>query len=126
MEKDISWRRQSLEISHWSKVRTNFLCESLFTFWSIASRVDTLGNAQFNGTSRNFNPPLATAGKICILEADEIVQPGEIRPEDVHLPGIYVDRIVKSETERVFEKKTFFVQIPCLFSSLFMRPSGGA
>jgi hypothetical protein len=85
-----------------------------------ASKVDTLGNAQFNGTSRNFNPPIATAGRICIVEADEIVEPGDIRPEDVHLPGIYVDRIVKSETERIFEKKTFFVRLafPSLSLSL--------
>ena len=68
-----------------------------------------MGNAQFNATARNINLPMATAGRVCIVEADEIVEPGEIKPEDVHLPGIYVDRIVKRQSEKFIEKLTYYV-----------------
>jgi 3-oxoacid CoA-transferase len=58
---------------------------------------DKLGNLVFRGTSRNFNPDMAKAAKCCIAEVEELVEPGEIKPEDVHLPSIFVHRIVKSE-----------------------------
>jgi 3-oxoacid CoA-transferase subunit A len=60
-----------------------------------ASVADTAGNLIFHKATRNFNPLCAMAGKITIVEAEEIVQPGEIDPERVHLPGIFVQRIVK-------------------------------
>ncbi len=60
-----------------------------------AWKADTKGNLIFRGTQRQFNPIMATAGKITIAEVDEIVQPGEIDPNCVVTPGIYVNRIVK-------------------------------
>jgi len=46
-------------------------------------------------TARNFNPPIATAAKICIAEVEEIVEPGQLKPDEIHLSGIYVKRIIK-------------------------------
>lgn len=61
----------------------------------------------FRGSARNFNPDMATAGKITIAEVEEIVENGEISPEDVHVPGIYVHRIVKGDKfEKRIEKLT--------------------
>ena len=60
-----------------------------------AHYADTLGNLVYKGSSRKFNAVMATAATITIAEVDEIVQPGEIDPETIHTPGIYVDRIVK-------------------------------
>lgn len=58
-------------------------------------KADTLGNMVYRGTSRNFNPVMATAARVTIVEVDEIVEPGELDPEEIVTPGIYVDRIVK-------------------------------
>jgi 3-oxoacid CoA-transferase subunit A len=63
-----------------------------------ASVTDTDGNVIFHKTTRNFNPLCAMAGKITIVETEELVQPGEIDPESVHLPGIFVQRIVNVGT----------------------------
>ena len=72
-----------------------------------AHRADKSGNLQFHLTARNFNPAAATAGKICIVEVEEIVEVGEIAPDDVHLPGIYVHRIVHNPNpEKRIEKRT--------------------
>ena len=49
----------------------------------------------YKGTSRNFNPVMATASRITVMEVDEIVEPGSLSPEEIVTPGIYVDRIVK-------------------------------
>ena len=57
---------------------------------------DTKGNLRFNKTARNFNPDFARAAKLTICEAEEIVEPGVLAPDDVHLPGIYVDKVIKS------------------------------
>jgi 3-oxoacid CoA-transferase subunit A len=64
-----------------------------------ASVADTTGNLIFRKATRNFNPLCAMAGKITIVEAEEIVDAGQIDPEQVHLPGIFVQRIVKVGTE---------------------------
>jgi 3-oxoacid CoA-transferase subunit A len=72
-----------------------------------AWRADTEGNLQFRKTARNFNPNMATAGRITVVEAEEIVEPGTFDPDCVHTPGIYVDRIVKSTiNEKRIEKLT--------------------
>jgi 3-oxoacid CoA-transferase subunit A len=72
-----------------------------------AHRADKSGNLQFRLTARNFNPAAATAGKICIVEVEEIVEVGEIAPDDIHLPGIYVHRIVhNANPEKRIEKRT--------------------
>ncbi|SEB39866.1 CoA transferase subunit A [Paenibacillus sp. GP183] len=60
-----------------------------------AWRADPFGNLVFRKTSRNFNPIAATAGKVTIVEAEEIVQAGELSPDEIHTPGIYVQRVVK-------------------------------
>jgi 3-oxoacid CoA-transferase subunit A len=72
-----------------------------------ADIADRSGNLRFNLTARNFNPAVAMAGKICIVEVERIVATGEIAPDDVHLPGIYVHRIVHNPTpEKRIEKRT--------------------
>jgi 3-oxoacid CoA-transferase subunit A len=72
-----------------------------------ADIADRSGNLRFNLTARNFNPAVAMAGKICIVEVERIVAVGEIAPDDVHLPGIYVHRIVHNPTpEKRIEKRT--------------------
>jgi len=59
-----------------------------------AWKADTTGNVVFRKTARNFNAPAATCGKVCVVEVEEIVQPGELNPDCIHLPGVYVQRIV--------------------------------
>ena len=72
-----------------------------------ADVADKSGNLQFRFTARNFNPAVAMAGKITVVEVEEIVEPGEIAPDQVHLPGIYVHRIVLNATpEKRIEKRT--------------------
>ena len=56
---------------------------------------DTDGNLVYRMTSRNFNPMMATAGKVCVAEVEHLVQPGELEADCIHTPGIYVDRIVQ-------------------------------
>jgi len=78
-----------------------------------AHRADKSGNLQFRLTARNFNPAAATAGKICIVEVEEVVEIGDIAPDDVHLPGIYVHRIVHNPTpEKRIEKRTVSAAAP--------------
>ncbi|MEJ8810111.1 CoA transferase subunit A [Variovorax ureilyticus] len=72
-----------------------------------ADVADKSGNLRFRLTARNFNPAAAMAGKICIVEVEKIVEVGEIAPDDIHLPGIYVHRIVLNATpEKRIEKRT--------------------
>jgi 3-oxoacid CoA-transferase A subunit len=63
---------------------------------------DTKGNIIFRKTARNFNIDAATAGKICIAEVEHLVEPGELNPDEIHLPGIYVKKILKGES---YEKR---------------------
>ena len=53
-----------------------------------------MGNVVYHGTSRNFNPIMATSARVTVVEVDEIVQPGELDPEAIVTPGVYIDRIV--------------------------------
>jgi 3-oxoacid CoA-transferase subunit A len=72
-----------------------------------AWRADPAGNLMFRKTARNFNPNMATAAKITVVEAEEIVPAGTIDADNVHTPGIYVDRIVQSTVnEKRIEKLT--------------------
>jgi 3-oxoacid CoA-transferase A subunit len=72
-----------------------------------AWRGDTHGNLIYRHTARNFNPMMATAARIAIAEVEELVAPGELDPNAVHTPGIYVKRIVRGERyERRIEKRT--------------------
>ena len=63
---------------------------------------DTFGNLIYRETARNFNPMMAMAGKITIAEVEELVQPGELNPNEIHTPGIYVHRIFKGS---IYEKR---------------------
>ncbi len=72
-----------------------------------AQTADKSGNLRFNLTARNFNPAVAMAGKVCVVEVEEIVEVGELAPDDIHLPGIYVHRIVlNASPEKRIEKRT--------------------
>ncbi|MEO9869202.1 CoA transferase subunit A [Ekhidna sp.] len=67
-----------------------------------AWRGDRAGNLIFKGTARNFNPPMAMAGKITIAEVEELVEPGELDPNFIHTPGIFVQRIFQGD---IYEKR---------------------
>ena len=67
---------------------------------------DKLGNLVFRKTARNFNPIMATAGKITIAEVEELVEPGELDPDHIHTPSIYVNRILKANFEKRIEQRT--------------------
>ena len=71
-----------------------------------AWKADEEGNLVYRMTARNFNPPMAEAGRVTVAEVEEIVAPGEIDPDHVHTPGIYVDRVVIGEhPEKVIERR---------------------
>ena len=68
---------------------------------------DTAGNLIFKGTARNFNPMMAAAGKITIAEVEELVPAGELNPNEIHTPGIYVQRIFQGKDyEKRIEQRT--------------------
>jgi len=70
-----------------------------------AWKADTRGNLVFRGTARNANPDAAMSGKICIAEAEKIVPAGELSPDEVHLPGVYVDRVIHAvDNEKRIER----------------------
>lgn len=72
-----------------------------------AQKGDTHGNLVFNATARNFNPLMARAGTITVAEVEELVEPGELDPDEIHLPGIYVQRILEGESyEKWIEQRT--------------------
>ncbi len=72
-----------------------------------AWKADTAGNLVYRHTARNFNPNMATAGKVTVAEVEEIVPAGSFDPDTIHTPGIYVDRIIKSTiNEKRIEKLT--------------------
>ncbi|HMN69539.1 MAG TPA: CoA transferase subunit A [Bdellovibrionales bacterium] len=67
---------------------------------------DKFGNLMFRKTSRNFNPVVATAGKITVAEVEELVEIGELDPDQIHVPGVYVQRIFKGQFEKRIENLT--------------------
>ncbi|MCG9755939.1 CoA transferase subunit A [Shewanella insulae] len=71
-----------------------------------AWKADTMGNLVFRKTAANFNPMMATAGKITVVEAEHIVEPGELDPDHIHTPGIYVDRLIQGTFEKRIEQRT--------------------
>jgi 3-oxoacid CoA-transferase subunit A len=80
---------------HWYVLETALQADvSLVKAW----KADASGNLVFRKTARNFNPACAMAGKVCVAEVEELVEVGAIDPDHVHLPGIYVDRIVVNPT----------------------------
>ncbi|WP_321367545.1 CoA transferase subunit A [uncultured Celeribacter sp.] len=87
---------------------TYILEEGIFADLSIvkAWKADESGNAIFRKTARNFNPPAAMCGKICVMEVEEIVPVGALNPDAIHLPGIYVHRLIQGEHEKRIEQRT--------------------
>jgi 3-oxoacid CoA-transferase subunit A len=71
-----------------------------------AWKADETGNLVFRKTARNFNPPAATCGKVCVAEVEEIVPIGSLDPDHIHLPGIYVHRLIQGEHEKRIEQRT--------------------
>ncbi|HEV7691402.1 MAG TPA: CoA transferase subunit A [Hyphomonadaceae bacterium] len=71
-----------------------------------AWKADELGNLVFRKTARNFNPDMATAGKFCVAEVEEIVPVGSIDPDHIHLAGIFVNRIIQGKFEKRIEQRT--------------------
>jgi 3-oxoacid CoA-transferase len=78
-----------------------------YAFVKVA-KADRLGNCQFRKAQNNFNEAMGKNAKMTIVEADEIVEDGEIAPEDVHLQGIYVKRVIKSTEGKKIERKVFW------------------
>ncbi len=71
-----------------------------------AWKADTSGNLVFRKTARNFNVPAATCGRVCVAEVEEIVPLGSLDPDTIHLPGIYVHRLVQGTHEKRIENRT--------------------
>ncbi|UOM35182.1 CoA transferase subunit A [Acuticoccus sp. I52.16.1] len=71
-----------------------------------AWKADDTGNLVFRKTARNFNPPAAMSGKVCVVEVEEIVPRGSLDGDQIHLPGIYVHRIIQGEHEKRIEQRT--------------------
>jgi 3-oxoacid CoA-transferase subunit A len=95
--------------TRWFDGRPYVMERSLFADYAIikAQAADRLGNLVFNKTARNFNQMMATAARCTIVEVEELVEPGEIDADDVHVPGIYVHRIiVGARYEKRIERRT--------------------
>ncbi len=71
-----------------------------------AWKADPSGNLVFRKTARNFNVPAATCGRVCVAEVEEIVPMGGLDPDGIHLPGIYVHRVVQGQHEKRIEQRT--------------------
>ncbi|KMW60119.1 Succinyl-CoA:3-ketoacid-coenzyme A transferase subunit A [Candidatus Rhodobacter oscarellae] len=71
-----------------------------------AWKADDTGNCIFRKTARNFNPPAAMCGKVCVMEVEEIVPRGSLDPDAIHMPGIYVNRIIQGSHEKRIEQRT--------------------
>jgi 3-oxoacid CoA-transferase subunit A len=69
-------------------------------------KADHYGNVIYRNTAQNFNPVMATAAKLTIVEVEEIVAPGELNPNEIHTPGIYVDRVIQGTFEKRIELRT--------------------
>ncbi|MGY6499192.1 MAG: CoA transferase subunit A [Microcella sp.] len=84
--------------------------EAITTDFSLvhAARGDRHGNLVFSRSARNFSPLAAMAGRVCIAQVEELVDPGELDPDAVHLPGVFVDRVVEvgTGTEKRIERRT--------------------
>ncbi|AGP81931.1 putative succinyl-CoA transferase subunit alpha [Alteromonas mediterranea MED64] len=70
-----------------------------------AWKADTFGNCVYRHTAQNFNPMAATAGKIAVVEAEEIVEPGTLNSSEIHTPGIYVNRVIQGTFEKRIERR---------------------
>lgn len=102
---------RTFEVS--GEAREYVLEEAIVTDFALvhALRGDRHGNLIFNKSARNFNPLAAMAGRVCIAQVEELVEPGQLDPDCIHLPGIYVHRIVEvgSDIEKRIERRTVSV-----------------
>ena len=98
---------ESKDVKSWGS-QDHILEEGIFADLSIvkAWKADATGNAIFRKTARNFNPPAAMCGKVCIMEVEEIVPVGNLDPDQIHLPGIYVHRMIQGSHEKRIEQRT--------------------
>jgi 3-oxoacid CoA-transferase subunit A len=82
--------------------------ESLTADYSLirAYKADTMGNLVYRKTARNFNPMIAAAGKVTIAEVEEIVEVGELDPDFIHSPGVYVQALIQGDQEKRIERRT--------------------
>lgn len=71
-----------------------------------AWKADPAGNLVYRKTARNFNPMMATAGKITVAEVEHIVEPGELNPDCIHTPGLFVQRLFQGQAEKIIEQRT--------------------
>jgi 3-oxoacid CoA-transferase subunit A len=87
--------------------REYVLEEAIVTDYSLvhAAKGDRFGNLIFNKAARNFNPLAAMAGRVTIAEVEHLVEPGELDPNDVHTPGVYVQRVVALSPEQAADKR---------------------
>ena len=87
--------------------KSYILEESLTADFSLikAWKADKMGNLIYRKTAMNFNPNMATAGKITVAEVEEIVEAGELDPNHIHTPGIYVHRVIKGTFEKRIERR---------------------
>ena len=93
----------------WFDGKPHLLEHALHADFSLvkAWKGDTHGNLVFKGTARNFNPMMAAAGKICVAEVEELLEPGELDPNHIHVQGIYVQRIFQgTDYEKRIEQRT--------------------
>lgn len=95
------------EVKSWGS-QDYILEEGIFADLAIvkAWKADDTGNLIFRKTARNFNPPAAMCGRVCVAEVEEIVPRGSLDPDLIHLPGIYVHRIIQGEHEKRIEQRT--------------------
>jgi 3-oxoacid CoA-transferase subunit A len=77
-----------------------------------AYKGDTQGNLIYNKTARNFNPMMAMAGKVTVAEVEELVPTGDLDPDEIHTPGIFVQRILKGKFEKRIEQRTVRKRVP--------------
>ncbi len=87
---------------------TYIMEEAIFADLAIvkAWKADTTGNLVFRKTARNFNPLAAMSGRVCVAEVEEIVPAGALDPDCIHLPGVYVHRLIRGEHEKRIEQRT--------------------
>jgi 3-oxoacid CoA-transferase subunit A len=80
--------------------------ESIATNYALirAAVADKAGNCVFHAAARNFNPPAAMAGRLTVVEAERVVEVGDLHPDDVHLPGIFVKRVAELTPDQAFRK----------------------
>lgn len=99
-------KKETKALTTFGEEQEYVLEESLPTDFALvrAAKADRAGNLVFNASARNFNPPAAMSAATTIAEVEELVEVGEIHPDDVHLPGIYVARVLQLTPEQVADK----------------------